>query len=186
MHRIERLGGIFGGARSIVGLAAVSLILAACSSAGSTSTSASATASASASASASSAAASASESASTPASGGGATAINVADSSLGQVLTDQDGRTIYRFTPDSANTSTCTGNCASTWPAVTASGSAPTAGSGVTGQVGTMTRDNGTTQVTVNDFPVYYFAGDSAAGQVNGQGVGGNWFVITAAGEMHQ
>jgi predicted lipoprotein with Yx(FWY)xxD motif len=183
MQRIEQLGGIFGGARSIVGLAAVSLILAACSTAGSTS--ASATASASASASASSAAASASASASTPASGGAATAINVADSSLGQILTDQDGRTIYRFTPDSANTSTCSGGCADNWPAVTAA-SAPTAGSGVTGQVATMTRDDGSTQVTVNGFPVYYFAGDTAAGQVNGQGVGGKWFVITAAGEMHQ
>lgn len=180
MQRIEQLGGIFGGARSIVGLAAVSLLLAACSTAGSTS------ASASASASASSSAASASASASTPASGGGATAINVADSALGQVLTDQAGRTIYRFTPDSANTSTCSGGCAENWPAVTVSGSAPTAGSGVTGQIGTMTRDDGTTQVTVNGFPVYYFAGDTAAGQTNGQGVGGKWFVITAAGEMHQ
>ncbi len=183
MTRIDQPGTAMGGMRSIIGLAGITLLLAACSTAGSGSTSASASASASASSAAASASASASES--TPASGGDAVTITLTASSLGPILTDQAGRTVYRFTPDSANTSTCTGGCAANWPAVTVtSGASAAAGDGVTGTVGTMTRDDGSTQVTVNGFPVYYFAGDTAAGNVNGQGVGGNWFVITAAGEM--
>jgi predicted lipoprotein with Yx(FWY)xxD motif len=183
MMRIEHLGSAAGRMRSMIGLAAVSLVLAACSTAGSGSTSA--TASASASSAAESASASASESAS--ASAGGAATVTLANSSLGQILTDGAGRTIYRFTPDSANTSSCTGGCLDNWPPLTVpSGETPTAGDGVTGDLGTITRDDGSTQVTVNGFPVYYFAGDAAAGDVNGQGVGGKWFVITADGEMHQ
>jgi predicted lipoprotein with Yx(FWY)xxD motif len=112
--------------------------------------------------------------------------IQVADSALGPILSDQDGNTVYLFTPDSANTSTCGAGCIDTWPPVSlANGEAATAGDGVTATLGTITRDDGTVQVTVNELPIYYFAGDTAAGQTNGQNVGGKWFVVSADGSMN-
>ncbi len=114
-------------------------------------------------------------------------AIEVADSDLGEILTDPDGMTVYRFTPDTEGTSTCTGGCLENWPPVTVEDAASAvAGDGVTGEVGTITRDDGTLQVTVNGFPIYYFAADAAAGDVNGQGVGEKWYVIGPDGEMIQ
>ena len=182
-NRVDQPFGALGRMRSIVALSGVTLLLAACSSG--TGGSTSATASASASASTASASASASES--TVASAGEEHKIEVADSSLGQILTDQDGKTVYRFTPDSAGTSTCTGGCLDNWPPVSLEeGETVTAGDGVSGEVSTMTREDGTIQVTVNGFPVYFFSGDSAAGDVNGQGIGSKWYVMTADGEMHQ
>lgn len=123
--------------------------------------------------------------ASEPAAAG--TTIQVADSTLGQILTDGDGNTVYLFTPDSANTSTCATGCIDTWPPVTVeAGTAPQAGDGVTATLGTITRDDGTLQVTVNELPIYFFAGDTAPGATNGQNVGGKWFVATADGSMNQ
>jgi predicted lipoprotein with Yx(FWY)xxD motif len=113
--------------------------------------------------------------------------IQVADSALGMILTDGDGNTVYLFTPDSANTSTCGVGCSDTWPAVSpVDGESVTAGDGVTAALGTITRDDGTVQVTVNELPIYFFAGDTAAGQTNGQNVGGKWFVVAADGSMNR
>ena len=81
-----------------------------------------------------------------------------------------------------AGASTCEGQCAANWPAVTTDSDAP-AVEGVTGEVGTITGVDGATQVTLNGWPLYYFAGDAAAGDVNGQGVGGIWWVLSPAGE---
>jgi hypothetical protein len=75
------------------------------------------------------------------------------------------------------------GQCATNWPALEATGS-PTAGAGIDSSLlGTITRsDDGSTQVTYKKQPLYYFAGDSKAGDVNGQNVGGIWFVVGADG----
>lgn len=107
--------------------------------------------------------------------------LKVATTPLGALLTDGSGRTLYILTKDKKGTSTCTGNCASSWPPFTASASA---GSGVDGSLlGTTKRSDGSMQVTYKGHPLYYFAGDSAAGQTNGQGIGGVWFVISPSGD---
>ncbi len=146
-------------------LAGLALLLGACSSSSGSSTAASAGASTAASADA----------------GAGAT-VAVAESELGGILTDADGMTIYFFANDTEGVSNCTDDCLANWPPVEVSGS-PTAGDGVTATLGTITRDDGATQLTVNGFPAYFFGGDSAAGDTNGQGVGDIWWVFGADGE---
>ena len=112
-----------------------------------------------------------------------ATVKAVSNPQLGQILTDGQGRTVYAFTQDEKNESYCTGNCTSNWPPLKAS--APTAGDGArSGLLGTLTRDDGSMQVSYNGMPLYYFSKDSGAGETNGQGVGGNWFVVSATGDM--
>lgn len=156
--------------RAGIAIAASGLVLAACSTAGGAS---SAPSSAASSAQSSQAAI--------------GTTIQVATSPLGEILTDGDGNTVYLFTPDSPDVSTCASGCIDTWPPVTVeAGGSPQAGAGVTATVGTITRDDGTLQVTVNKLPVYYFAGDLAPGDTNGQGVGAKWFVVGADGAMNQ
>lgn len=119
----------------------------------------------------------------TPA-GGGAGGIQLATANsgtLGTYLTGAGGKTLYILTKDSANTSTCSGGCATNWPPLTVpAGQTATAGAGIVGSLGTLTRADGTTQVTHNGAPLYYFAGDSAAGDTNGQGSNGVWFVAPA------
>jgi predicted lipoprotein with Yx(FWY)xxD motif len=102
---------------------------------------------------------------------------------LGEYLADGQGKTVYLYTPDSPNKSTCTGNCATAWPPLTVQGK-PTGGTGVeASQLATITRDDGTTQVTYYGWPLYYFGGDAAAGDVNGQGVANVWYLVSPAGE---
>ena len=87
--------------------------------------------------------------------------------------------TLYKFSADSAGKSACNGTCATAWPPVTvATGSTPKGGSGAGGTFGTITRSDGTRQVTYNGDPLYTFSGDSAAGDTNGQNLtsdGGTW-----------
>lgn len=117
-----------------------------------------------------------------PASGGGTSTIQVGTTSLGETLTNADGRTLYLFEQDSGTTSTCTGSCAATWPALTFSGQ-PTAGTGLdASMLGTAMRSDGKTQVTYNGHPLYIYSGDSAAGQTNGEGIGGVWFAVGSTG----
>jgi len=104
----------------------------------------------------------------------------------GTYLTDGSGKTLYVFASDTGNSSTCSGACAAAWPPLTVSGSAK-AGSGVMGgDLGTTKRSDGKTQVTYAGHPLYYYAGDSSAGQMNGQGInqfGGVWWVVDANGK---
>jgi predicted lipoprotein with Yx(FWY)xxD motif len=88
------------------------------------------------------------------------------------VLTGPNGMTLYTHAGDSATSSSCTGSCATTWPPLETTGQ-PTAGSGVTGQLGTLTRPDGTTQVTYGGFPLYYWQGDTKVGDTTGDGVEG-------------
>jgi predicted lipoprotein with Yx(FWY)xxD motif len=105
------------------------------------------------------------------------------DAALGAFLTGADGKALYILTKDSVGASSCTGSCADAWPPfVLEPGATVTAGAGVTGSLGTITRPDGTEQVALDGQPLYYFAGDSAAGQTNGQGVNGVWFLAAPGG----
>jgi predicted lipoprotein with Yx(FWY)xxD motif len=116
-----------------------------------------------------------------PAAGGGAAALDTSeDAALGTIIVDGEGMTLYTFTNDTADSgeSACYDACASAWPPLTTDGE-PTAGDGVTGTIATIERTDGTTQVTYNGMPLYYFASDSAPGDTTGHEVGGVWFVAT-------
>ncbi len=102
---------------------------------------------------------------------------------LGSFLTDGDGRTLYVFQKDTANTSNCNGACAQNWPALIASGQ-PAAGDGVTGSlIGTTARSDGSKQVTYSGRPLYHYAGDKNPGDTAGQGIGGVWSVVSPSGQ---
>jgi predicted lipoprotein with Yx(FWY)xxD motif len=106
--------------------------------------------------------------------------LEVASGSVGTYLTGKDGKTLYTFKNDTAGSgkSTCNGGCATNWPPyVLDAGDEVAPGDGVTGSITTITRDDGTTQVAYNGWPLYYFVGDTAAGDTNGQGVNDVWFV---------
>jgi predicted lipoprotein with Yx(FWY)xxD motif len=111
------------------------------------------------------------------------TDLKTADTGLGKVVVDADGRTVYVFDKDTpgSGTSACTAACLAKWPPVVATSGKPTV-SGVTGQLGTITRDDGTKQVTLAGMPLYLFAGDSHAGDVTGQAVGGIWWAVSPSG----
>ena len=114
---------------------------------------------------------------------GGAVTVMVADSDLGQILVDGEGRTLYMFKPDSDGTSTCYDECESNWPPLTVTGDI-TVGEGLDAATFTTTeRTDGSTQVKAGAWPLYYFANDAAPGDVNGQGVGDVWYVVGPAGE---
>lgn len=115
----------------------------------------------------------------------GPATVNVGNSSKysSPFLVDAKGMTLYIFLNDTSTTSTCTGTCANNWPAVLTNG-APVAGTGVDGtKLGTTTRADGTTQVTYNGHPLYYFVQDKAAGDTNGQGIKSVWYVVSSAGD---
>ncbi|HVA87608.1 MAG TPA: hypothetical protein VNF73_14990 [Candidatus Saccharimonadales bacterium] len=104
----------------------------------------------------------------------GAVIVGTATTGLGTALTGPDGKTLYIHAGDSARTSTCAGGCATAWPPLTVTaGQRPTAGTGVTGQLGTFTRSDGTTQVTYNGLPLYHWQGDAKPGDTTGQGIAG-------------
>jgi predicted lipoprotein with Yx(FWY)xxD motif len=105
------------------------------------------------------------------------------DTTLGAYVTGANGLALYVFRNDSDGKSACAGDCATTWPPlVVAAATDATAGSGVTGAVGTITRDDGTLQVTLGGAPLYYFASDTAAGDIKGQGIGEVWYLASPAG----
>ena len=107
--------------------------------------------------------------------------VELTDSDLGQILT-YEGMTLYTFMPDNGGKSTCNGGCATTWPPLVSDGT-PTVGDGLDDALfATATRDDGDEQVTVDGWPLYTYAGDAAAGDTNGQGVGGVWYIVGADG----
>jgi len=99
-----------------------------------------------------------------------------------QVLTNSAGLTLYWFAPDTSTTSKCTGSCATYWPPLKGP---VTAGPGVTGTLGVITRPDGTMQATYDGHPLYTYAADSAPGQNKGNGLnasGGLWYEMTVSG----
>ena len=126
--------------------------------------------------------AAAAEETTTPATEPAAEGVSTAETDLGSILVDAEGFTLYIFTNDTEGTSTCYDDCAANWPAVpgdTAIGADLDAS-----LFGTTARDDGSEQLTVNGMPLYRFTPDEAPGDVNGQGVGGVWFVVGADGNM--
>jgi predicted lipoprotein with Yx(FWY)xxD motif len=119
------------------------------------------------------------------AAGTGAARVASASHGAGPMLVDAHGRTLYLFKADTGTRSACSGACATAWPPVTTKG-APKAGSGARAELlGTARRADGTTQVTYAGHPLYTFAGDTGAGQLDGQGTnafGGLWWVVAPSG----
>jgi len=114
---------------------------------------------------------------SAPSSATGALAVSVAHTDAGDALSGAGGMTLYVFANDTDGTSTCTGDCATKWPPLLGDGAQVTAGDGVAGSFGTTTRGDGSQQVTHDGQPLYYYSGDSAAGDSNGDGFGGVWSI---------
>ncbi|MEK6256527.1 MAG: hypothetical protein N2C13_04310 [Chloroflexota bacterium] len=103
---------------------------------------------------------------------------------LGQVLVDDKGWTLYIFLNDEEGVSNCNDNCANNWPPLPADGEL-VAGDGLDASLlGAITRADGTTQVTYNGHPLYYYLYDVKAGDANGQGARDVWYVISPTGEM--
>ena len=127
----------------------------------------------------------ASASASRPSAGTSSGTVDVAKTSLGSVLVDSEGRTLYLWKADTGSKSTCSGACATAWPPLETTGT-PVAGSGVKHSLlGTTKRTDGSEQVTYNGHPLYTFQGDTGSGQTTGQGsteFGAKWFVLSQTG----
>ena len=97
------------------------------------------------------------------------------------VLTNAKGFTLYSFAPDTPTTSKCYGSCAAYWPPVTGT---TTAGQGLPGRIGTITRTGGSHQLTYNGHPLYTYIGDTAPGQARGNNLnlnGGLWHEVPAS-----
>jgi len=107
--------------------------------------------------------------------------VKLSDSKFGRILTDDAGRTLYLFSNDTKGKSNCAGVCASTWPVYAPA--AISAGTGIDATKLASMDNAGKKQVTIDGLPLYYFSGDSKPGDVNGQGVGGVWFVVDATGK---
>jgi predicted lipoprotein with Yx(FWY)xxD motif len=155
-------------------LAVALLAAAACSSSASSSGSTSNSTSPSAAAPASSASGSASS-----------TVITTKTSSGGSFLTNGAGRAVYLFLADSAGKSNCSGACAAAWPPVVATGQPTAAGGAQSSDLGTITRSDGSKQVTYDGHPLYYFEGDTGPGMDKGQGIdgfGAKWWLVAPSG----
>jgi len=101
----------------------------------------------------------------------------------GKFLTGEDGKTLYLFTPDTTSASNCNDQCAASWPPFTLdAGETVKGGDGVTGTFATITRADGTTQVTYAGHPLYYYGADQAAGDTNGEGLNSKWYLVGADG----
>lgn len=108
-------------------------------------------------------------------------AVASATVDLGEILVDGDGMTLYLFEPDEQGPSTCYDDCEANWPPLVTDGE-PAAGDGADPDLlGTTDRDDGTTQVTYDGWPLYHWAGDEAEGDTNGQGVQDVWWVLDPA-----
>ena len=97
---------------------------------------------------------------------------------VGSVIVDAQGRTLYRFTAEAQGVPVCTGDCVGTWPPALASSA-----SGLPKHVATVKRpDGGKLQLTYDGHPLYRYAGDQSKADANGEGVGGQWFVLKSVG----
>jgi predicted lipoprotein with Yx(FWY)xxD motif len=126
-------------------------------------------------------------SASSPAAAGGqannakTVMLKTRTTSLGKVVTNASGFTLYWYAPDTSTSSKCTGSCAAAWPPVDGN---PQAAMGVSlpGALGTITRAGGVMQATYQGHPLYLYASDSAPGMTTGNGAGGAWHVMLVSG----
>ncbi len=156
------------------GLAALALAASACASSSSSTTTSSAPPAAAGDSSA--------PAPSSAAASSGGTTLETTTINGVQVLTNSKGFVLYWFVPDTSTASKCTGSCATYWPPVTGPA---TAGSGVTGTLGTITRSDGTVQATYDGHPLYTYAGDTASDQAKGNDInasGGLWWEMEVSG----
>jgi predicted lipoprotein with Yx(FWY)xxD motif len=119
------------------------------------------------------------------ASSSSATRVATASSTLGRILVDSHGRTLYLFARDKNGKSACSGSCAAYWPPLIASGKPHAIAGAKASLLGTTRRADGRLQVTYRHHPLYRYAGDAGKGQTNGQGLnesGGLWWVLSPAG----
>jgi len=113
--------------------------------------------------------------------------VGVANTSLGKILVDSQGRTLYLFQKDMGTTSTCTGACATAWPPLRATGQPAVGTGGNAALFGTTPRSDGGPQVTYNGHPVYLFSQDQKPGDTKGEGVnafGATWFAVSPTGNQ--
>jgi len=110
--------------------------------------------------------------------------VKVSTTSLGPILTDKNGRTLYALTTDKGGASSCGDDCINVWPALI-SKTPVEAGRGTSPALfGKTVRTEGAVQATYGEWPLYYYAGDMESGDVDGQGVDGVWFVVGADGQL--
>ncbi|MDN3354781.1 hypothetical protein [Actinomadura sp. DC4] len=112
------------------------------------------------------------------------TSVKISKSSLGDILTDQSGRTLYAFTNDKGGTSSCSGQCIATWPALISKDKVTAAAGANPALLKATQRAEGTSQATYGVWPLYYYAGDMGPGDVDGEGVDGVWFAVGADGKL--
>lgn len=115
----------------------------------------------------------------------GSETIGTASGSGGTYLTGAAGRAVYLFDADTNGTSACTGACTAAWPPVLTDGAAGASGSAKSADLATIRRPDGSTQLTYQGHPLYYYAADTKAGQTNGQGstaFGASWWLVTPDG----
>jgi len=107
--------------------------------------------------------------------------VQIGDTTLGKVLTDASGMTLYAFKNDTAGSgkSACNGGCATNWPPLTIASGTPGKADELTGDLTVITRDDGSKQVAYQGMPLYRYAPDKAPGDTKGQGVGNVWYVAT-------
>jgi predicted lipoprotein with Yx(FWY)xxD motif len=113
------------------------------------------------------------------------TVITTHAGSAGAFLTTGSGHAVYLWTKDGMDKSVCSSACAGAWPPVPANGTVTASGGAKASALGTITRSDGTKQVTYDGHPLYYFAGDSGPGQTNGQGsdgFGAKWWLVAPSG----
>jgi predicted lipoprotein with Yx(FWY)xxD motif len=118
---------------------------------------------------------------------GSATAlvITAKSGSAGTYLADGSGRAVYLWTKDGMDKSECSGACASAWPPVSASGTVTASGGAVAADLGSITRSDGSKQVTYDGHPLYYYVGDTGPGTTSGQGndgFGAKWWLVSPTG----
>ena len=169
--RMSARARLAAGAGSACGVA---LLVAACSTTGSSGTAA-AGSSSPAGASSSSAAAG----------GSGSTVITTVSSSAGTFLATSSGHAVYLWSKDGDGMSACTGACTGAWPPVTTTGQVTASGGAKSSDLGTITRPDGTKQVTYDGHPLYFFSGDSGPGMASGQGndgFGAKWWLVSPSG----
>lgn len=158
------------GTASAAGLAALTLVLAACGASGSSAHGAGGYGAAP----------------TTPSAAGPSATVDLHNSSLGSILVDAQGKTLYLFEADKNGKSACSGPCATAWPPLLSNG-APQAAMGASASlIGTTARGDGGSQVTYAGHPLYYFVGDKAAGDVTGEGIdqfGAKWYVVGKDGK---
>ena len=115
---------------------------------------------------------------------GSTVAVKSAESALGPILVGVDGRTLYGFTNDTPIQSNCEGTCAEAWPPVVVPANWTVAPGVDSGIFNTITRPDGTLQLVAGKYPLYASSGDTAPGDVNGQGSGDVWFVVDTTGAL--